>query len=321
MILRAGNLKGAPPARGLPILRWFFLALLLCLGAPRAQSFSVSAPERDVSTSTLEAIDRLVVAGLARISAQIPGTPKRSFAVLVHRHSRSMSQELIDSVHPGAPGFARLVEQEIHLILDDSHDLRNTIDHELVHILLHQYAGDAGLVIPRWFHEGLAQDLSGHTYLGASEEALVFRANTKTLIPFRTLTLGFPRDDEVLLRTAYGQSYSLVSFLHRRVGLGELLAVVRACSERRTFNQAFGEHMQRGLVHYEDEWVDYLIHESGAPLRLLLRNCFDYSMLLAVPVFFLALLRKLRREHAIRERLTRQDALEQRAAMPPEPAE
>lgn len=301
-------------------LRCLLLALLFLLGAPRAQHFTVSAPEGDVTAASLQTVERLVEAGIGRVAALIPGTPKNAFAVHVHRSASSVPPELSSVMHPGAPAFALLGRQEIHLLIDEVRDLRNTIDHELVHILLHQHAGPAGMYVPRWFHEGLAQSIAGETYLGASEEALVFRAATKTLIPFRELVADFPHDDDVQLQTAYGQSYSFVSFLRRRVGLGVLLESARRCSPSFEFRQAFAQRMDRAMLHFEQEWSDWLIHESGAPWRLLLRNCFDYCMLLAVPMFLIAWIKKRTRERRIRDRLAADDETSILALPPPQEA-
>lgn len=283
--------------------------LLTLLTAARAQEFSVraDAPERAA------AIERMVEKGLAKLTPHFPRMPVRPFTVVVHPDGDGLTPELRAAVHPGTAGFARLEAQEIHLMLAEArrappNDLQTVVEHELVHLLLHQFAGPGGPHVPRWFHEGLAQALSGGPYLGISEEALVYRIWSNSLIPFRALVEDFPRDDEGELQAAYGQSFSFVSYLWREIGLEVLLAAARECSAERPFAAAVAVRMERGLVQYEDAWREHVLHASGALWRILLRESFTYLMLLAVPIAILALLRKLARERRIRARLDALDA-------------
>ena len=233
-----------------------------------------------VSSATQTAVKAYAEAGIERLAPYIPGTPKREIRFVLHRDADSVPVPLRVSLQSGVPGFARLQLDEIHIVIaaiqiDPPNDLKTTVEHELVHILLDQFVGTQGRYVPRWFHEGLAQELSGDGYLGVKEEDLIQRVRGRNHIPFRDLVQGFPHHNPDRLALAYAQSYSFVAFLRRNLGLPKLLAIARQCSPDVPFHVAFARTTRKGLgAHYEDLWLKYLIDESGAGYRVILTNCF-----------------------------------------------
>ena len=270
----------------------------------------------EVSGSQLKAVAALAREGMSRLSRLFPGTPSREVRIVVHVDADSIPPALRRSLHPGVPGFALLQRDEIHLVfadirIDPPNDLRTTVDHELVHILLDQFVGKNGHFVARWFHEGLAQDLAGGGYLGVQEEDLVLRVRARSYIPFPELEEGFPKDNPDRLALAYGQSYSFVSFLRREVGLQKLLTTVKECGPKKTFSTVFSASMKQPLFVYEDEWLEYISNESGAGFRVILRNCFLILVLaLAGPLLALAVARRRNREERMKKRLGEQDRAE-----------
>ncbi len=299
-----------------PILLAVLLAVLGAVG-PCQQSdpgYKVTGAP-GVSSSSLAAVEKAVERGLEKLEPLFPGMPERDFAVAVHQTAASLPEE-VGQWHRGAPGLALLVRQEIHLIRgemdpDGPGNLQGVVEHELVHILLHQFAGSRDRALPRWFHEGLAQDLSGAIYLGAREEDLVFRARTGTLLSFGDLRREFPRGDEFRLREAYAQSFSFVAYLRRRLGHPTLLEVVQLCGEGLDFRRAFVERTRRSVVSFEGGWIEYLENESGAGFRVILRNCFSYMIIFAVPLLALAVIRRLARDKRAQEKLAASEAGEE----------
>lgn len=286
--------------------------LLILVGSVRGQEIRVVADDERVATASVTAVEKLALAAFRSLAPNFPHTRFRPIAVHLHSSGDALGQELRRALHPGTAGCALLGRDEIHLMLrealrNENGGLEAVVKHELVHVLLDQHAGAGGPFLPRWLHEGLAQALSESGYLDASEETLVFRAATDTLIDFRDLVDDFPRDDEMLLRLAYRQSWSWVVFLQRYVGLDVILKAARESSQKLRFHQVLSGELGHGLLPIQERWVDWLIHESGAPWRALMRNTFEFCMLLTVPIFFLAFLRKRRREQAIRDRLARAD--------------
>ncbi len=285
-------------------MRALFLLLILATAGPglgQDPRFDIRAGRDDVSASAVSATARDVTAALDTLVSQFRGFPVRRFEVVVHRSRDSVPEGVRRHVHHGTAGVALLGRQQVHLILDavrihPPHDLATVVVHECVHIVLHQYAGDAGPYVPRWFHEGLAQALSGETYLGASEEDLVFFARTRGVPGFSTLRDRFPRG-EFALRIAYAQSFSFVSFLLRETGLPILLEIAGQCGPDQTFAQAYRARTGVSLATVEHDWIEYVKTGSGAAFRVLLASCFALTMVAVLPLLVLAGVRRWNRDH------------------------
>lgn len=281
----------------------------LCLAPLVAQTgvWRVIADD-DVARSTLAAVERLLPQRVAALREHFPGTPSRGFSV--HLHSRHAAVD--GHVDEGTPGFALLDTNQIHLILGEiraspPQDLPTVLDHELVHILLNEFVGDAAPHVPRWFHEGLAQHLSGDSYLGAREEDLFFDARTDRLLRFSDLRDTFPSDPGAR-RRAYGQSFSFVSFLVRELGLATIIDIARDCDAEDGYRSAFARRTREPLDGIHRRWVDYLGHGSGARYRILFENCFSYVMIAGVVLLALAGRRRWNRDWKVRQRLEREEA-------------
>ena len=190
------------------------------------------------------------------------------------------------------------------------HDLATVIDHELVHVLLDQHCGRAAPYVSRWFHEGLAQELSGRPYVGMSEDDLVLTVRANRLLQFGSLRERFPRSRSEL-RRAYAQSFSFVAFLNRRFGLERLLEAARMSTPERGFRGGFYELTQVPMVDLEDQWREYIVHGSGAAYRFVLENCFSYVMILGVVLLAFAGMRRFQRDERAREKLERDEFAEQ----------
>ncbi|MCA8942967.1 MAG: hypothetical protein KDB80_10445 [Planctomycetes bacterium] len=298
-----------------------FLRLILgcaiAIGAVRTSAaqarFAVEAAA-GVDASTRAHVERLVEAGLARLTPMFPGTPKRSCVVTAHQSVDSLPPEVRASLHEGTAGVALLGRSEIHLILDESrhhppHDLRTVVDHELVHILLDQFVGEAAPHVSRWFHEGLAQELSGGPYIGMSEDDLVIAARADRLFRFAELDQDFPGDRSGL-RRAYAQSFSFVGFLRRRFGLDALLEAARQSTADGGFRAGFVAVTHGAMLHQVDEWREYVLTGSGAPLRFLMRNCFSFLVVIGFPLLAIAVIRRFRRDDAARRKLEFEERVE-----------
>jgi len=302
-----------PPPVNSPILNVLFVLLASIAShpvTPRArQTPAVTVTgASDVPPDVVAAVRRLTLDALEWFA---PTFPSRSspFSVEAHRSEASLPAEVRRHLHAGTAGVAMLASQRIHLILDrcgvePPNDLRTVVRHEVVHILLSQHAGPN---VPRWFHEGLAQSLAGGTYLGVSEEDLVFYARTGNLFRFSQLRHRFP-SRPTALRKAYAQSYSFVSFLQRRAGLQELLDAAAHCGPERDYFEAFRLRVGRPLVVLEEEWNEYVKTGSGAGWRVMLTSCFALLMVAALPLLVLAGKGRWMRDLRSRRRLEVEDS-------------
>lgn len=276
--------------------------------------FDVAVGSGEVRSETVAEVRAIVERQIPVLQPVFPGLELVSFAVFVHGAAEDMPAALAALRHEGAPGFALLGRHQIHLVVGDikraGSSLQSVVTHELVHELLDQFATPHGREIPRWFHEGLAQHLAGDTYLGAREEDIVWRASVGRLMNWSDIRAGFPRDEEPL-RVAYAQSYSYVSWLIREYGLDEVIRVVANTDGFTSFERALVGRTGRTTLELDDAWRLYLQFGSGAWWRVLLSQCFNLLLILALPAFGVAVWRRRARAKEVGR------LMEQRAAMFP----
>lgn len=256
---------------------------------------------RDLATEAAKQQIRDVFVGL---------TP-RDFRIVLHRDASSLPEGLRDELAPGTPGFALRGRDEIHLVRSEIRPPRAPIEavvaHEVVHVLLDQYAGaPRSLFVPRWFHEGLAQQVADHGWLATTEDELYFPARAGTLIRWPDLRGAFPRDPREL-SLAYAQSRSFVTWLVDDVGTAKLLETVRALTGPDDFARALSRVGGGVLVEHEGRWRDYIVSQSGAGLRFVADNCFGYVGIIGFVLLALAAGRHYAREGKIRDRLEAED--------------
>lgn len=299
-----------------------WLLLSACARSPsdhrtRVDVARVVAGVGDLDLATVSQVEDVVARELADLQPLFDDLEVERFFVHVHAARADLPETLVAGVHGDAPGFALLGRHQIHLVLDviarTGATMKGVIRHELVHELLDQYCGQDGRYLPRWFHEGLAQTLAGDTYLGASEEDLVWRVSAGSLRSIDVLDRSFP-SATTQRRTAYSHSFSYVSWLVREYGLPALLRVARYTDSSTTFARALVAHAERSTLELEDRWRDYLLHGSGARWRSLFSNWFSLLLILALPVLVLALRRRLDSEVRAARRLAQRAAQDRRAA-------
>ncbi|MFY0568554.1 peptidase MA family metallohydrolase [Archangium lansingense] len=131
-----------------------------------------------------------------------------------------------------------------------------TLRHELAHVALGQLARGW----PRWFQEGLAQNLTGENWSMTHYTAL-FRAVTQERV-FRFEHLhdawpDLPSDVEI----AYAQSAAFVAWLSAKHGPEGMGRLVDEVATGQPFEQAFGKAFKSSL------WVEELAWREGVAAR------------------------------------------------------
>lgn len=308
-----------------------FLLLAILLGArleaqePATPWFTVTAASPEVSAAAVARVQVEAQAALQGLQKVFRDLPRQRFHIVLHRDAGSLPAALRAAHHEGSPGLAWLPRHEIHLLWAEMAEvragMRAVIVHEMVHELIHQLAAPHGDRIPRWLHEGLAQELAGDNYLGADENDLIWRVAGRSLFSFTELAPDFPRSSGEL-RTAYGQSHSFVSFLVREHGVQAVLRMIDMVDPNTTFEEAMVIVTGRSTVALQDRWREYLLHDSGARFRVLLESCFSLLVVLALPLAVLALMRRLASDRRARERMAVREQLEDTMPIPeaqPEP--
>lgn len=304
------------------MLPYLLPLLVLCLLSPRgtaqhaqAQTLRVEAGGGEVSASTLRRIEVMAQAGLVELEPRLRTRATRPIRILVHRSRADLPPRHRRDLPEGVPGFALLGRDELHLVLGQikqmpPNDLRTTLRHELVHVLLDQLLGPAGPYVARWFHEGIAQDLAEGVYLNMKEEELLPWLLSGNLPSFQVLDRTFPRRAGRQLAVAYAQSQSFFHHLRGEFGLAQLLEWARLCTAERRFADVIREETGKAQVHWEQRWQKYLREESGAGWRVLLRNCFSFAVILALPLLALAMARRRNRNQRLLDRMAAEEARE-----------
>ncbi|MEW6433777.1 MAG: peptidase MA family metallohydrolase [Myxococcota bacterium] len=127
-----------------------------------------------------------------------------------------------------------IVLVEAHSLVQD--DGQTTLRHELVHAGL----GQLGTGWPRWFQEGLAQELTGERRYRLEQYATLARAVAiDRVFRFQDLAQGFPsRPEDVEI--AYAQSAAFVAFLKERHGAEAFGTLIDRVGAGDAFEKAFG---------------------------------------------------------------------------------
>lgn len=288
------------------------LALTLCCWTqePKVGPATVAPATAEVPAESISLVRSELGQALRDLSGVFGLKDIRPFVVIVHEGGAELPAELTSLHHEGSPGFTILSRHEIHLMLREvarhNRGLRTVVMHELSHELLDQACGEHGGRIPRWFHEGMAQVLAGDTYLGVSEEMIVWRAATGKLTPFYELESRFPAGG-LELSVAYAQSYSYVNWLDRAYGTQTLLSMARAVDEETTLERAMVRWTGKSTEALHEGWRHHLVHGSGAIWRSTLSEFFPISVVLLLPVLVIAMLRRKRAERAASRKLLQQD--------------
>lgn len=298
--------------------------LLLCwLAVSRGVAqIAVTAADPAVPPRAVAHVEQLAERAMVRLLPRFDGLTPAPIAIALHSAAATLPPPIRADLHAGTAGLALLGQNRIHILLDESlrappNDLRTVVTHELVHALLDQWAGAAGPHVPRWLHEGLAQVLSGGPYLGVEDEDLLWAVSSRTAPRFSALERRFPRSDRQL-RLAYAQSYSFVEYLLDRQGLARILAMARAASDK-PFHETYYELTDESLALAQADWENFVLFRSGAAARYLLRNCFSFVIILAVPLLAVVVWKRAQRNRMRKEMLARDDALAAAAAAAADP--
>ena len=258
--------------------------------------YRIVAASGAVDDGILARVDAAVASALPMVRKALRLEELRTFTVLVHGSRGQLPAGLAPMLHEDSPAFAILGQRQVHIVWGEllrlGSSLQGVVTHELVHEVLDQLVGRNGSGIPRWFHEGLAQQIAGDTYLGGSEEDLVWRTAVDRLLPFSELVREFPRDRESM-RIAYAQSYSYVSFLVRDYGLDRVVRAARNVDDLTTFERSLAGTTLRSTFDLQEDWRNYLLRRSGAPWRVLLAEWWGMLAIGLLPVLVMALRRRL----------------------------
>lgn len=129
---------------------------------------------------------------------------------------------------------------------------KQTLRHELTHLLVFASVKPHEDALPLWVNEGLAVHLSGvmaHD-LGAPPEAMLQPGN---LLPLESIETSFP-PSQPALTLAYEQSRSLIAYWEKRHGFESIRQALALVAAGRSFPEAFREASGEELPDFFEQW-------------------------------------------------------------------
>lgn len=172
--------------------------------------------------------------------------------------------------------------------------LRETFEHELCHLLLHDHIRET--LLPKWLDEGICQWISG-----SFGEILVGRGFapsdinlSRRPLGLQQLTMSFPKDKDSLIQ-AYVESRLFVDFLVARYGKDPLLRILQHMKEGEPIDQAVYAVLSQSLESLQEEWLEELRGRSAWLLwvsQYLYEILFFLGALLTVLAYIRVMFRK-----------------------------
>ena len=162
------------------------------------------------------------------------------------------------------PGWAVALAYPAHqIILLDALSLhapdgQQTLRHELAHVALGQLAKDW----PRWFQEGVAQNVTGERYSLTHYSALFRAVTQERVFHFEDLEDDWP-DHPADVEVAYAQSAAFVAHLSGKFGPQAMGLLVDGVRKGEPFEQAFGKAFRTSLLVEETDWREMLAARYG----------------------------------------------------------
>jgi hypothetical protein len=172
--------------------------------------------------------------------------------------------------------------------------LRETFEHELCHLVLHQHVKDRFL--PRWLDEGICQWISG-----SFGEILVGRGiasgtinPARHPIPLQQLAVSFPRDKDSLIQ-AYAESRLFVEYLAAHYGKESLLSILQHLHQGAPIDQAISQATSKSLQSLQEEWLEEQ-RSRGMWLLWASQNLYELLFLLTAILTVVAFVRLMMRK-------------------------
>lgn len=167
------------------------------------------------------------------------------------------TDDLRDAVlyEPSWTGGQAFPDQDIVILGISQNDMdwgRDSIVHELTHVLVGHLTFTCLGDVPTWLNEGLAVYSEGE--LDPSSQAQLEDAiQNNTLLSVRSLSAGFSEvPDKAYL--SYSQSYSIVKFLIGSYGQAKMTALLTSLRDGLTVDEALIQTYGFDVEGLEDEW-------------------------------------------------------------------
>jgi hypothetical protein len=167
------------------------------------------------------------------------------------------TSDLKDAIlyEPSWTGGQAFPDQNIVILGISQNDLewgRDSIAHELTHVLVGQLTFSCLGDVPTWLDEGLSVYSEGELD-SASQQQLDDAIQNNTLLSVRSLSAGFSEvADKAYL--SYSQSYSVVKFLVETYGQKKMTALLTSLRDGSTTDEALQQTYGFDIEGLEDAW-------------------------------------------------------------------
>jgi hypothetical protein len=175
--------------------------------------------------------------------------------------------------------------------------LRETLKHELCHLLLHARIRSK---VPKWFDEGLAQWVTNglaDVIIDRKEASLNEAVLFHRLPTLGSLTEKFP-EDKGLLILAYEEGKSMTEYIGKRFGRGKIEELLDTMERGESFENAVQGALSISLSRLEEDWQHDLVKRSSWYLLLannLYEILFFFMALITMYAFFALIIRRWNR--------------------------
>lgn len=163
-----------------------------------------------------------------------------------------------------ASGVALLQQRRIVLRTNKALPVHNpwqaTLKHELVHLVLGAYEQEVAKTLPWWFHEGLAEALSGQGHLDTPAMDISLQSYRHQLPPLSELDKGLRnRTSTQQIALDYALSRSFCAYLEQNYGTAIYRKILQAFRyPPLSFREAISFATQRPFSQLENEWKSSL---------------------------------------------------------------
>ncbi|MCC7117508.1 MAG: hypothetical protein IT310_03195 [Anaerolineales bacterium] len=204
------------------------------------------------------------VEGLRRDKEQAGMIPSGVIDIYVYPNYQDLQDAILyEPSWTGGQAFSEFNIIIMGLSGSDSNWDKNTVIHELTHVLVGRNAFSCIGSRPQWLEEGLAMYSEGA--LDAGMQNMLDQAiQAKSLITLRSLNSSFSElSDKANL--SYAQSYSVVTFLIKEYGQEKMSALLKALSDAKSIDEALRE-----VYGFDTDGLDSAWRESvGAPALMI----------------------------------------------------
>ncbi len=205
---------------------------------------------------------------------------------IVFTRSNEQFQELTGGTLPEWSAAVTMPDNRIIVtpLPGRKYKLDQILAHEIVHIIINDAAGE--IFVPRWFHEGCAQNLSGEWGIRGMLY-MVWKVTKGELLTFGDIQNVFlSRNADAEL--AYDQSLLAIRYFINQNGRNALPAVISDINKGNDFALAFWNASGLWPSEFEQNYLMYIQRIYGKrSLYLFIPSTWTLILLIAVTVYFI----------------------------------